>query len=469
MGQKNRNVLLWISFFMDLCINLATLYFVYIYLNPLINAPFGKRAMLIALIVTAVTSLIYLMLNVYTLKREEHLHKALLKTMIAHVAAYIIATMLIMIFSPEKMKFFVFASVCYGASLVLILIKRTITTKLTHKIRASTKNQRKIIVVGSSHSGRKFARQIEENAYLGYHVIGCVTDKDEKKLEILGKISELDEVIKRENPFEVAIALENEEQIEIKDIINICDRHGVRTLIIPITYRYFKSKCQIDMIGDLPVINTRAIPLDNIANAFLKRTMDIIVSLIMIILSSPIMLFAAIGVKLSSPGRIIFKQKRVGRNNKTFTMYKFRSMKENEQSDDAWTTDYDPRKTRFGTFLRKTGIDELPQLFNVLFGSMSIIGPRPELPKFVEEYSKTIPLYMVKHQVKPGITGLAQIYGFRGDTSIEGRIEMDIKYIESWSIFSDLKILFLTPFKMFNRNEKYVKWKFLLPRQIWRI
>ena len=138
-------------------------------------------------------------------------------------------------------------------------------------------------------------------------------------------------------------------------------------------------------------------------------------------------------------------------------MYKFRSMKVNEMSDTTWTTDYDPRKTRFGTFMRKTGIDELPQFFNVLFGSMSIIGPRPELPNFVEQYSKTIPLYRVKHQVKPGITGLAQIYGFRGNTSIEKRIEMDIKYIENWSLFNDVKILFLTPFKMFNRNEKYVK------------
>ena len=169
------------------------------------------------------------------------------------------------------------------------------------------------------------------------------------------------------------------------------------------------------------------------------------------------MLIAMIGVKLSSKGKVIFKQKRVGKNNEIFTMYKFRSMKENDQSDTAWTTDEDPRKTRFGTFMRKTGIDELPQLFNVLFGSMSIIGPRPELPKYVEEYSKKIPLYMVKHQVKPGITGLAQIFGYRGDTSIEKRIEMDIKYIENWSIFYDIKILVITPFKMFNRNEKYVK------------
>ena len=453
MGQKNKNVLLWISFFMDLCINLAILYFVYIFdENKVI---IHKREMIVSLAVVAITSLIYFMFNIYAFKNLDKLHKVLLKTFMAHIVSYFIVIMLIMAFSPEKRSFFIFATVCYSISLILLLIKRTITTKLVHKMRATSKKQRKILVVGSSEGARVFAEQIEEN--LGYDIIGCVTDKKESTLKILGKISDLDSVIKSENPFEVAVALENEEKIEIKDIINICDQNGIRVLIIPITHKYFKSKCQIDMIGDLPVINTRAIPLDNIANAFLKRTMDIVISIIMIILTSPIMLFAAIGVKLSSKGRIIFPQKRVGRNNKIFTMYKFRSMEENKQSDEAWTTDYDPRKTRFGTFLRKTGIDELPQLFNVLFGTMSIIGPRPELPKYVKEYSKTIPLYMVKHQVKPGITGLAQIYGYRGDTSIEKRIELDIKYIENWSLFYDVKILFITPFKMFNRNEKYVK------------
>ncbi|MBR2025468.1 MAG: undecaprenyl-phosphate glucose phosphotransferase [Clostridia bacterium] len=455
MGQKNKNVLLWISFFMDLCINLAILYFVYIFdENKVI---IHKREMIVSLAVVAITSLIYFMFNIYAFKNLDKLHKVLLKTFMAHIVSYFIVIMLIMAFSPEKRSFFIFATVCYSISLILLLIKRTITTKLVHKMRATSKKQRKILVVGSSEGARVFAEQIEENAHLGYDIIGCVTDKKESTLKILGKISDLDSVIKSENPFEVAVALENEEKIEIKDIINICDQNGIRVLIIPITHKYFKSKCQIDMIGDLPVINTRAIPLDNIANAFLKRTMDIVISIIMIILTSPIMLFAAIGVKLSSKGRIIFPQKRVGRNNKIFTMYKFRSMEENKQSDEAWTTDYDPRKTRFGTFLRKTGIDELPQLFNVLFGTMSIIGPRPELPKYVKEYSKTIPLYMVKHQVKPGITGLAQIYGYRGDTSIEKRIELDIKYIENWSLFYDVKILFITPFKMFNRNEKYVK------------
>ena len=457
MGQKNKNVLLWISFFADLCINLSTLYLAYTYLNSYINAPFGERAIIVALGVTFATSILYFMFNIYTLKRFEKLSIVLLRTIIAHITAYVSATMLIVIFSPEKKSFFVFASICYGVALMIILAKRTLTTKLVHKMRALTKEQRKVIIVGSSHGAYAFAEQIEDNAHFGYHIIGCVTDKEKSKLNKLGKISQLDEVIKRENPFEVVIAIENEEKIEIKDIINICDQNGVRALIIPITHKYFKSKCQIDMVGDMPVINTRAIPLDNIANAFMKRTMDIVISLIMIILTSPIMIFAVIGVKLSSKGRVIFRQERVGRNNKIFTMYKFRSMRENDESDTAWTTDYDPRKTRFGTLMRKTGIDELPQLFNVLFGTMSIIGPRPEIPKYVEEYSKTIPLYRVKHQVKPGITGLAQIYGFRGDTSIEKRIEMDIKYIEGWSLYNDIKILMATPFKMFNRNEKYVK------------
>ncbi len=457
MGQKNKNILLLVSFFMDLCINLATLYLVFTLLNCYISAPFGKKAMAIALIVVGITSLIYFMFNIYSLKRFEKLHMVLLKTIIAHLSAFFAVTMLIVIFSPEKRSFFIFAAICYGASLVILLLKRTITTKLIHRLRARTKGNRKIIIVGNSQGAEAFAEQINDNAHFGYNIIGCVTDEEKSKLEKLGGISELDDIIKNENPFEIVIALENEEKIEIQEIINICDRNGVRVLIIPITYKYFKSKCQIDMIGDLPIINTRAIPLDNIANAVMKRIMDIVVSLILIILTSPIMLFAIIGVKLSSKGKVIFKQKRVGKNNKIFTMYKFRSMKENQESDTAWTTDDDPRKTRFGTFMRKTGIDELPQLFNVLFGSMSIIGPRPELPKYVEEYSETIPLYMVKHQVKPGITGLAQIYGFRGNTSIEKRIEMDIKYIENWSLFGDIKILVITPFKMFNRNEKYVK------------
>ena len=173
-------------------------------------------------------------------------------------------------------------------------------------------------------------------------------------------------------------------------------------------------------------------------------------------LTLPIMIFAAIGVFISSPGPVLFKQKRVGKMGKIFTMYKFRSMRLNRDSNKAWSHKGDSRKTKFGAFIRSTAIDELPQLFNVLFGDMSLVGPRPEIPHFVEEFKQNIPLYMIKHYVKPGMTGLAQIKGLRGDTSVEKRIREDIEYIENWSLGLDFAILFATPFKAFNKNEIYV-------------
>ena len=169
------------------------------------------------------------------------------------------------------------------------------------------------------------------------------------------------------------------------------------------------------------------------------------------------MFTTALITKCTSKGPVIFKQNRVGLNKKLFTMYKFRSMKVNFDEETAWSTNTDPRKTKFGSFIRKFSIDELPQFFNVLKGDMSLVGPRPELPHFVENFKNEIPLYMVKHQVKPGITGFAQVNGFRGDTSIKKRIEHDIYYIENWNILMDISILFQTAFKGFKNNEKIIK------------
>ena len=213
---------------------------------------------------------------------------------------------------------------------------------------------------------------------------------------------------------------------------------------------YMPSRPSIDEVGDVSLVNLRHIPLDNIGNAFLKRAVDIVGSLLLILCTSPIMLFAAIGVKLSSPGPILFKQERVGLNKTPFYMYKFRSMRVNDKQNTGWSTNSDPRKTKFGSFIRKFSIDELPQFFNVLMGDMSLVGPRPELPYFVNQFKESVPLYMVKHQVRPGITGWAQVNGFRGDTSIQGRIEHDIYYIENWTLLFDIKILFMTVFKFSN-------------------
>ena len=207
------------------------------------------------------------------------------------------------------------------------------------------------------------------------------------------------------------------------------------------------ARPQFDSLNGLPMINLRRIPLDNLGNAFMKRAMDIAGSLVLLLVFSPVMLITAVGVRLSSPGPVIFKQKRVGLGKKEFYMYKFRSMRVNSGSDTSWSQNHDSRKTRFGAFIRKFSIDEFPQFLNVLKGDMSLVGPRPEIPHFVEQFQEKIPLYMVKHQVRPGITGWAQVHGLRGNTSIEDRIRHDIFYIENWTLLLDIKILLMTVFK----------------------
>lgn len=207
----------------------------------------------------------------------------------------------------------------------------------------------------------------------------------------------------------------------------------------------------------LPVINIRYVPLTNTLNWYAKRGIDVIGSLTGIILSSPIMLLVALAVRFTSRGPVIFKQERVGLHNKTFNMYKFRTMELQRPSAEqkAWTIKDDPRVTKVGKFLRKTSLDELPQLFNILMGEMSLVGPRPERPQFVEKFKEEIPRYMIKHQVRPGLTGWAQINGYRGDTSIRKRIEYDLFYIENWTMSMDIKIMFLTIFKGFINKNAY--------------
>jgi len=455
MKQNASKTVALCSALLDLLINMGAIYLSVLLLGYQ-NEFFNNTVIAIATVCGVASVLIYFVCDMYSGTVFEKLHKTIIKLTGVQFFIVCIIVAVIAIFAPagRKYYFLLFSSalISYGA----LVVKKTVSIKISHNVR-SKKHAQTVLLIGGGKSIHEYKKQLADNPHYGYKIIGCVSEKPIKGFEWFGGYGELARVLNEQNPDEVVIAVSIREEPKIQGFIDVCDQAGVRASIIPPIYRYFKSKCQVDMVGTLPVINTRDIPLDNPANAAMKRVMDIIISLIIIILTSPIMLVAAIGVRMSSKGPIIFKQERVGKNNKIFTMYKFRSMRVNSQEQTGWTTPEDKRKTRFGTFMRKTGIDELPQFFNVLFGSMSIVGPRPELPTFVEQYSKTIPLYKVKHQVKPGITGLAQIYGFRGDTSIEGRIEMDIKYIEHWSLFNDIKIILSTPFKMFNRNEKYVK------------
>ena len=255
----------------------------------------------------------------------------------------------------------------------------------------------------------------------------------------------------------VAIALALKDYDNLENVVNICEKSGVHTKFIPDYNSVIPTRPYTEDLMGLPVINIRYVPLSNNSNKVIKRAMDILGSLCGIVLFSPVMLFLALLVKISSPGPVIFRQERVGLHSKPFYMYKFRSME--QQSEDAekkaWTVRDDPRVTGIGKFMRRTSLDELPQLFNILKGDMSMVGPRPERPLFVERFKEEIPRYMVKHQVRPGLTGWAQVNGYRGDTSIKKRIDCDIYYIENWTMGFDIKIIFLTFFTGFVNKNAY--------------
>ena len=277
----------------------------------------------------------------------------------------------------------------------------------------------------------------------------------EKKTSLLPE--ELEQILENNRLDEIAITLALREYYKLKRIVAICEKSGVHTKFVPDYNDIIPTRPYTEDLLGLPVVNIRHVPLTNSFNMICKRAMDIVGAIVAIIIFSPVMLVTAVLVKTTSKGPLIYKQERVGLHNQTFQMYKFRSMEVQSAKSEkrAWTVRDDPRVTKVGRVIRKTSIDELPQLFNILKGDMSLVGPRPERPFFVEKFREEIPRYMVKHQVRPGLTGWAQVNGYRGDTSIKKRIEYDLYYIENWTMGLDIKILFLTFFKGFVNKNAY--------------
>lgn len=334
-------------------------------------------------------------------------------------------------------------------SLVLLSCKRVVLRKTLRHFRKLGYNRKHVLILGSGAMALKYLKAILAEPEFGFYAVGYVSESPSENdwdLAHLGRFDQLEKLIERHRPDEVVAAVEAEDYPRMRSIIAACEKTGTKLSVIPLYAEFMPPNPQFDELGGIPLMNIRRIPLDNWGNAFLKRAVDIVGSALLLLITSPLMLFCAIGVKLSSPGPVFFRQERVGRGKKPFFMYKFRSMRVNDTANTAWSENRDDRKTRFGSFLRKCSLDEFPQFFNVLKGDMSLVGPRPEIPFFVDQFKEEVPLYMVKHQVRPGITGWAQVNGFRGDTSIKGRIEHDIYYIEHWSFLFDLKILFITLF-----------------------
>ena len=296
----------------------------------------------------------------------------------------------------------------------------------------------------------------------GYNIRGILADNvprgtEYKKVRVLGRIDNLEIVLPENKLDEIVITLGLAEYHKLERIVKMCEKSGVHTKFIPDYNNVIPTKPYTEDLQGLPVINIRRVPLSDPLNKWMKRGVDIFGAIVAIILFSPVMIVTAIMIKKTSPGPLIFSQERVGLQNRPFKMYKFRSMivQDEKKEKKGWTTKDDPRVTTVGRFIRKTSIDELPQLFNVLRGDMSLVGPRPERPQFVEKFKEEIPRYMIKHQVRPGLTGWAQVDGYRGDTSIKKRIEHDLYYIENWTLGFDFKIIFLTFFKGFINKNAY--------------
>ena len=350
----------------------------------------------------------------------------------------------------------------YIFNVLLDVIARDVVHIYLRRRKRNDEAVKKILLIGYSNATEQYIDRVNSNPEWGCKVVGILDDFEPdgtafRGVKVLGTCDKLQEILNSNKIDEIGITLRLREYFKLEDLVKECEKSGIHTQFIPDYYNIIPTKPYTEDIMGLPVINIRYVPLMNTFNALIKRIIDIAGSILAIVVFSPAMLFVVIGIRVTSPGPLIFKQKRVGLHNREFLMYKFRSMRVDNGSGKkaGWTVENDPRVTKFGKFIRKTSLDELPQLFNVLKGDMSLVGPRPEQLYFVEKFREEIPRYMVKHQVRPGMTGWAQVNGYRGDTSIRKRIEYDLYYIENWTLGFDFKILFLTVFKGFVNKNAY--------------
>lgn len=358
---------------------------------------------------------------------------------------------LFVIFIDETLDVYAY-SLYLSISFVLLGIWWILSRKVAKFFRSHGLNFKRVIIIGRSGMGNKLIEEMLSDAGYGYRILGVFDDNEnvpiEEAVEYVGKIDEVESFVKDKFVDEMYCALPGTEGNLMERLIRISEDNAVDFYYVPQVSPKLMRQFELSTLGNIPALSLRPNPLNQVWNKIIKRTFDIVFSSVFLILSPIIFLPVAIAIKITSPGPVFFKQKRTGYRGKNFTCYKFRTMKVNKDSDKLQTTKNDPRKTKLGNLLRKTSIDELPQFFNVWKGDMSIVGPRPHMLKHTKDYSALIDKYMVRHIIKPGITGWAQVNGYRGETKelwqMQKRVEYDVWYAENWNLMLDFKIIVKT-------------------------
>ena len=321
---------------------------------------------------------------------------------------------------------------------------------------------KRILIAGTSDVAHHVVDKMLQHGELGYRVVGFVDDRaggdhlGYRGLPLLGTLSEVDDIFRRERVDQLYIALPLDEHVKMLDLIEVANRECMDVKVVPDLLQVIALRARLEDLDGVPIININDVPLQGL-NSAVKRVIDIAIAAVaLVVLSIPFAIIAAL-VKATSPGPVFYRQERMGLDGRGFSVYKFRSMLEHAERDTGpvWTRKDDPRRTPVGRVLRRFSLDEFPQLLNVLLGNMSLVGPRPERPFFVEQFKQHVPQYMLRHKVKSGMTGWAQVNGWRGDTSIEKRIQYDLYYIEHWSVSLDFKILWLTVVRVFFHRHAY--------------
>ena len=462
MIKKNQTLLNLLSIVLDGVLMILSIYLAFLFRFYVLDGDMSvplRYYLLSMLVVVPVQLLVFARFRLYDTNRRPRFFEELLRILVSTticLGCLLGLFYLLKSFDYSRLTYFLF----YMAENALLWVKRFLQRIFLRVLRRNGDYRKRVVIIGSNVMAHRTAEELLRNRELGYSVEGYIAEKNDwAAFPYLGTLSELEEILETVRPDELFTSLTDDEYGQLERIIYLCNKNGIRFALVPYYSQFMTGDTEVDSLNGIPVLSLRKLPLDYIGNAAIKRAADIVGSLLLIIVTSPIMLLLAIGVKLSSPGPILFKQERVGFGKKPFMMLKFRSMRVNTEQNTGWTTDNDPRKTKFGSFIRKYSLDEFPQFFNVLKGDMSLVGPRPEVPFYVNQFKEEIPVYLNRQQVRPGITGWAQINGFRGDTSIEERVRYDCWYIQNWSMWLDIIILLRTVFGGFINSEKIVSEK----------